>query len=236
MDQVAELYELSEEPVDWVVVCNTVSERQRRLVDAIGQERVTVAATTAGSEQNGLPDSIETVQVGSMRASKEDISAVLEPALAGSDSRTKVVVFFGETVVEELDSGVVFVFNAIRAVLGAVGTTRQVRFLFVCDVKGVMGVPGEALQSANLAAVEGLFETLAVEIGPFGHGATVVHVGDEEVTPSSKVNDWAKIVAGLGHCEAAPGKVTVGERQKGAVRAKLRWIVEEIEDWKYLFE
>jgi NAD(P)-dependent dehydrogenase (short-subunit alcohol dehydrogenase family) len=75
------------------------------------------------------------------------------------------------------DVQVIGTWNVIRAVLPQLRTAGSGHIITVSSIVGLLAFPGWGLYSAAKFAVEGLSESLAAEVSPFGVGVTIVEPG-----------------------------------------------------------
>ena len=66
----------------------------------------------------------------------------------------------------------------VQAVLPAMRAQRGGRIVLISSIGGVLGIPFQAFYSASKFALEGLGESLAYEVAPFGIDVTLVQPGN----------------------------------------------------------
>ncbi|ANB15803.1 hypothetical protein AWJ20_3447 [Sugiyamaella lignohabitans] len=100
---------------------------------------------------------------------------------------------------------------------------------------GFIGGPGVNAYSTSRWAAEGMMETLNYEVHEQGIRTTTIDLGLHPLQ-TAQVNSLGNLVWDLAHCNNPPIRIALGRQATKTVKDKLRSVVEEVEDWKYLFE
>lgn len=128
--------------------------------------------------------------------------------------------------------------SSIPAATANVTDELKKRILSISNTLAVMGGPGMGPYSASRKASEGLLHTLSTEL--FGESSsqiliTVVDLGTSPVD-SNRVKKLSTLIWELVHCGNPPCRISFGKQPSEVTNNQLRRTLEEMEDWKYLFE
>ena len=104
----------------------------------------------------------------------------------------------------------------VQAVLGPMRVQGGGRIVLLSSIGGVIGIPFQAFYSASKFALEGLAESMAYEVRPFGIAVTLVEPGNVR----TEFTDRRRMSAGSAddpvYGEALVGAVTAMERDERA--------------------
>lgn len=115
-----------------------------------------------------------------------------------------------------------------------VSSSTQKRILYMSTILSVTGGPGMGPYSCSRRAGEGLLSSLACE----ALNEVFITVVDVGFTPvkQQRMTNLAGLLGELAHCGNPPCRISFGKQPSEATNNELRHTLEEIEDWKYLFE
>lgn len=126
-------------------------------------------------------------------------------------------------------------FHILRS--GVSVATSPTKFVLVTSTLGARGVPGQGYRCAALHGCEGMMETASIEFSDLGHFCLCFDIGvgsdANEVANNlyTGINSTGEVLEDL---SAHSRSIVGGEHARAAVRDQLRWLSEEVEDWKFL--
>jgi NAD(P)-dependent dehydrogenase (short-subunit alcohol dehydrogenase family) len=126
--------------------------------------------------------------------------------------------------------------------IGATASLRSLvnhkRILSISTTLAVTGGPGMGPYSASRRAGEGLLHTLGSEVSGEVTNQIFITLIDLGFTPvdKSRVEKLSNLLWELVHCGNPPCRISFGKQPSEATNNQLRRTLEEMEDWKYLFE
>jgi NAD(P)-dependent dehydrogenase (short-subunit alcohol dehydrogenase family) len=140
-----------------------------------------------------------------------------------------------------MDRNALALFNILKAVLSKMRESAPIsvsrKIFSISSTLGIVGAPGFAAYSASRWACEGMMESVGYEVQDQGIRTSIIDLGMQ--APRTNSSNGAKLgvlMWELAHCQNPPLRFAFGTQAIKSVKDKLRSVVEEIEDWKYLFD
>lgn len=122
--------------------------------------------------------------------------------------------------------------RTVQAVLGPMRAQGGGRIVLLSSLGGVLGIPFQAFYSASKFALEGLAESLAYEVAPFGIGVTLVQPGNIKTDFTASRQMAAAAAGDTVYAAALTKAVSVMERDEinGAPAGDVAAVVQRVLD------
>ncbi|MDO9264413.1 MAG: SDR family oxidoreductase [Desulfosalsimonadaceae bacterium] len=122
------------------------------------------------------------------------------------------------------------ILRVCRAVLPQMRERRSGRIINISSLGGMMGVPFHGAYSASKFALEGISESLRIEVKPFGIHVTLIEPGDFRTSATKNRVFAAKPAAESVYADACGPAVAImaNDEQNGQPPEKLAVLVEKI--------
>ncbi|KAF3920515.1 hypothetical protein ABW20_dc0108393 [Dactylellina cionopaga] len=207
-------------------------------------DRVIQVGKTDADEQNPpLPHPNSFFAVCDIR-DRESVSKVIDTALEVWGKLDVVVNCAGYGVIgacedqdeyeirNQMDTNFMGLFNIMQLTVPYFREKKHGRYIIFSSTSGFLGLPGLGGYCGSKWAVEGFIESLIVT-SPANHARRMVQwIQDKQITSGLKV---AEMVWELAHCQNPPLRLLLGQHAVESMRDRLRFTLEEIEDWKHLY-
>jgi len=219
-------------------------------------------ALSPGRAIGRLLDVCETERIAPLVASLEDELGAIDVLInnAGYGQFGVLEALTPDELRRQLEVNVVGPLALIRAVLPGMRARGAGHIVNVTSMGACVTFPGLGAYHASKFALQGLSDTLAQEVAPFGirvtalqpglyrsawqrsalHSSTAGLTGYEWVDAGREELDWgdpaalAEVVASLIEAEAPPGHLAVGPTALRLIGARLRALGEELGRWAWL--
>lgn len=135
-----------------------------------------------------------------------------------------------EEIKSQFETNFFGVLRLCRAVLPHMRNQRSGRIINISSLGGIMGVPFHGAYSASKFALEGISESLRIEVKPFGIHVTLIEPGDFRTDATKNRIFPAKPAAKSPYADAAGPVVAImaKEEQNGQPPEKLAALMEKI--------
>lgn len=106
------------------------------------------------------------------------------------------------------------------------------KIICMSNTLGVQGMPNMTVESAVRRSVEGFMACLNSESIECNVKAVVLDMGLEAID----YDELSKTLYVIGHSRSPSPRIMASDSALGIIKNRMRWLVEELEDWKYLYE